>query len=145
MNAVRIHEPMSSESSLVDRKVVSTVGIPAENWQSNKPAEFLAAPLREHDAILGMPSLASEGILAYWRVMLPESDRPAGDKDVANEEIDSDRYTSVTPSICPILPKLIRSDTIWITARREFEAPLARTSHSKGSHCYIAFRSRKTQ
>ena len=47
-----------------------------ENWESQQLAEFVVAPLKEHDAILGMPFLADEGILidpAQRKIVLPQS------------------------------------------------------------------------
>src|SRR5207248_4139585 len=63
MPPMQIHEPLNPHSTRVNRKVVSKVRIPEENWESQREAEFIVAHLTEHDAILGMPFLAAEGIL----------------------------------------------------------------------------------
>jgi hypothetical protein len=78
MPAMRIHEPLKPGGTLVDRKVVGKVGIPQENWESQQSADFVVAPLQQHDAILGMPFLATEGILidpARGRVHAKEGTR----------------------------------------------------------------------
>ena len=58
-----IHEPLNPHSTRVDRKVVSKVTIPYENLGSLWSAEFVVAPLNEHDALDAMPFLADEAIL----------------------------------------------------------------------------------
>ena len=75
----QIHEPLTPHGTRVDKKVISHVKIPGENQQ---PAEFVVAPLTEHDAILGMPFLAEEGILvnlAQNTIILPTVAAPTED------------------------------------------------------------------
>jgi Retrotransposon gag protein/Retroviral aspartyl protease len=81
---MRIHEPVNPGGTVVDRKVVSKVGFPKENWASRRAAEFVVAPLKQHDVILGMPFLATEGILidpAQQKVILPLAAPPGGLED----------------------------------------------------------------
>ena len=112
---VCIHEPMNPRGVLVDKKVISKVGIPEKDWESKEPAELLVAPLQDNDVILGMPFLASENILidpAQSRIVLPvEEDKESVDRIVC-------------PSICPKmmgLPKLIPPDHRWIAALKDFD------------------------
>ena len=72
---MQLHEPLNPYSTRVDWKVVSKVRIPETNWESQRLAEFIVAPLKEHDAIMGMPFLAEEGIQidpAERNVILPQ-------------------------------------------------------------------------
>ena len=74
MPRMQIHEPVNLNGTCVDRKVVSKVAIPKENWESQQLAEFVVALLKEHEAILGMPFHATEGILVdpvLLKVILP--------------------------------------------------------------------------
>ena len=91
---VRIQEPMNPQGVLLNKKVISRVRIPDEDWESTRPAELLVAPLQDNDVILGMPFLASENILidpAHNKVLLPTNK--------GNEELDHSRYRHVLPSI----------------------------------------------
>ena len=79
MPPMRIHEPLNPHGTCVNKKVVGKVRIPAEKWESQRPTEFVVGPLTEHDAILGMPFLAEEGILidpAQNKVILPAANAP---------------------------------------------------------------------
>ena len=60
---VRIQQALDPDSSVHDTKVVSAVTLPTESWTSTHEHEFTVAPLSNHDALLGMPFLAKEGIL----------------------------------------------------------------------------------
>jgi hypothetical protein len=78
----------------VDKKVVSKVRMPTEEWESQRPTEFVVAPLTEHDAILGMPFLAEEGILidpARSKVILPavHAEEELGEGDL-HDDFDDD-------------------------------------------------------
>jgi hypothetical protein len=76
MPPMKIREPVNPLRTCVDRKVTSKVTIPETNWESQRPAEFVVALLKEHDAIVGMPFFADEGILidaAQRKVIFPES------------------------------------------------------------------------
>lgn len=109
MPPMQIHEPLNPDGSHVDKKVVSHVTIPGEHWQSQQPAEFVVAPLTEHDAILGMPFLADEGILvnpAQGKVVLPASANELDEQlaeGLAQEggEDDMKFLEAEFPSICP--------------------------------------------
>ena len=127
ISPMRIREPMNPHgSTLVSQKVVSKVEIPEEKWQSCRAAEFVVAPLREEDVILGMPFLASEGVLvdpAKGKVILPtqkEEGKELSGEDREDriiqigqkEEGDEDgfiwrgqEYWSI-PSICPKIAAL---------------------------------------
>jgi hypothetical protein len=129
---VRIHEPMNPHGVLINKKVVSKVRVPEEDWESSKPAELLVAPLQNNDVILGMPFLASENILidpAQGKVILPtnegdKEDDVAEDPDEDNEDFDWDYYPATVPSICPkmpALPKVIPPDLSWIAALKDFD------------------------
>ena len=88
MPPMKIHEPLNPHGTLVDKKVVDKVRIPSEDWESSRPAEFIVAPLKEHDAILGMPFLAEEGILidpAQRKVILPPA---ASFEETSEKELD---------------------------------------------------------
>ena len=91
MPSMKIHESVNPLGTHVDKKVISKVSIPDDNWESQGKAQFVVAPLQEYDAILGMPFLADEGILvdvAQGKVILPESasqtslDPPLADANV---------------------------------------------------------------
>jgi hypothetical protein len=77
---VSIRQALHPKGFITMKKLVSKVSIPSELWKSTKSAEFIIAPIKNHDAILGMPFLASEKILidpANKRVILPKkSDMP---------------------------------------------------------------------
>ena len=89
MPPMKIHEPVNPLSTRVDKKVVSKVRIPDKDWESQGPAEFVVAPLKEYDAILGMPFLTDERILvdaAQGKVILPENASSlASDKSLSKE------------------------------------------------------------
>jgi Retroviral aspartyl protease len=79
MPPMLIREPVNRQTTRADKKVVSTVEIPAENWRSQGPTEFIVAPLKEHDTILDMPFLADERILvdpAHSKIILPAAEGP---------------------------------------------------------------------
>ena len=88
MPPMRIREPVNPDGIIVDKKVVSKVGIPDENWESEQPAEFVVAPLTEHDAILGVPFLAEEGILvdpARRTIILPQDQLGSQDLEPSHD------------------------------------------------------------
>jgi len=130
---LRIHEPMNPQGTLVNKKVVSKVNVPAEKWESCEPAEFIVAPLKEHDAILGMPFLATEKVLidpAHGKVILP-----AREDNVDDNDDDLDPYQITMPSMCPKvvgLKKITPPEFAWIAALREFDTanPVAPTESS---------------
>jgi len=62
MPPMQIREPLNPHGTRVNRKVVNKVRIPEDDWESQHPAEFIVAPLKEHDAIMGMQFLAEEAI-----------------------------------------------------------------------------------
>ena len=87
-----IREPMNPRGVLVNKKVVSKVEVPAENWKSSQLAEFIVAPLREHEVIPGMPFLAAENILinpAQGSVILPRNE-DEGKETNKTEDNDND-------------------------------------------------------
>jgi len=131
MPPVRIREPVNPQGTVVNRKVISKVGIPDERWESRQP-EFVVAPLKDYDAILGMPFLATEGILinpAQSKVILPEP--LGGDLNTETEEKGDDlSETEETvgaewsvPSICPKVcrAKAPQTDVSWIQAWQRAE------------------------
>jgi len=68
--------PLHPDGVCIDRKVMSQVRIPEQEWEIQKLVEFAVAPLSQCDAILGMPFLAEERILiepAQGAVILPSS------------------------------------------------------------------------
>ena len=72
---VKIHQALDPNGSLHNTKVVSAVTLPKESWTSVHKHEFTVAPLSNHDALLGMPFLAKEGVLvdpANRSLVLPE-------------------------------------------------------------------------
>jgi hypothetical protein len=77
---VSIRQALHPKGFITMKKLVSKVSIPSERWKSTNQQEFIIAPIKNHDAILGMPFLASEKILidpANKRVILPKkSDSP---------------------------------------------------------------------
>lgn len=55
--------------------MVSTITLPTEGWTSTHEHEFTVAPLANHEALLGMPFFAKEGILvdpANRSLILPD-------------------------------------------------------------------------
>jgi hypothetical protein len=164
---VRVHEPMNPQGILVDKKIVSKVGIPAEGWESSKPAEFLVAPLQEHDVVLGMPFLASENILidpGQGKIILPPPDTNESDgydELYDDDEFDDDEFHDgdytmrsicpkvsgaqpLTPPECPLIPEELG----WIAALNitnsetpfpnpETSNPISSTEASKLNEKYI--------
>ena len=125
---IRIREPMNHQGVLVNKKVVSKVNIPAEKWESCKPAEFVVAPLQEHDAILGMPFLASEKILidpAHGKLILPSKEKDVEEFEVDDDDdFNHDYYANTMPSFCPKvtgLKEIIPSEPGWIAALKDFD------------------------
>ena len=110
---------MNPQGVLLNKKVISKIRIPGEDWESTRPAELLVVPLQDNDVILGMPFLASENILidpAHNKVLLPT--------DEGNKDLDHSRYRQVLPSICPkmpTLPKLISPESRLIAALKDFD------------------------
>jgi hypothetical protein len=106
-----IHEPLNPDGTVVKRKVVGTVEISEQGWESQRPAEFVVAPLKEHDAILGMPFLADENVLidpAQNQIVLPGCTvEEKGEVNLNNELPQPDKHEPlntpkvVLPSICP--------------------------------------------
>ena len=73
---VRIHQAMDPNGTTHSTKVVSAVAFPTKSWESSCMHEFTVAPLSNHDALLGMPFLAKEGILvnpAERTLILPDA------------------------------------------------------------------------
>src|SRR5205809_1037660 len=125
---IRIREPMNHQGVLVNKKVVSKVNIPAEKWESCKPAEFVVAPLQEHDAILGMPFLASEKILidpAHGKLILPSKEKDVEEFEVDDDDdFNHDYYANTMPSFCPKvtgLKEIIPPEPGWIAALKDFD------------------------
>lgn len=142
MPAAHIREPLNPHGMVVERKVVAKVEVPKESWKSQQHTEFVVAPLKEHNAILGMPFLAAEGVLIdpiRDRVVLPQLQpaddcklkerkevEKAGKSDVSAADDDSCKMedVNVVPSIClkvrtcgiPTPPL----DLIWIKAFEDF-------------------------
>ena len=140
---VRIHEPMNPKGVLVNKKVVSKVQVPEEEWESSKPAELLVAPLQDNDVILGMPFLASENVLidpAQGKVILPiNEENTEGNVEEDHEDIedfDWDYLPAVFPSICPkmpALPKINLPNLDWIAALKSFDGTITdRTATTSG-------------
>ena len=97
MPPMQIHEPFNLNGTRVDKKVISKVRIPAEKWESQRQTEFVVAPLKEYDAVLGMPFLAEERILvdpAQSKVILPTarvSPAPSEEEDLKDDtDLDND-------------------------------------------------------
>ena len=149
MPPMKLHEPLSPHGTHVGEKVVSKVRIPDKDWESSQPAEFIVAPLKEHDAILGMPFLAEKGVLidpARGKIVLPTLKEESGgglediiDGGIRKEtrvmtEADGDEdqlnYPAMYPSICPKLrtiPKIEppRQDIKRMNPSSELEAPIS--------------------
>jgi hypothetical protein len=105
MPPMRIYEPLNPRGTVADRKVVGKVGIPSEGWESQRSAEFVVAPLKEHDAILGMPFLVDEGVLidpARGRVVLPMQEGGVG---IELDESDKSRPESESTQLRDYLAK----------------------------------------
>jgi Retroviral aspartyl protease len=133
---IRLCEPLNPNGTVVARKVVAKVEVPEESWESQQPAEFVVAPLKEHDAILGMSFLATENILidpARDRVVLLKLDSDEMGKERVDEMNDADccrvgvDQLDVVPSICPKVKSTSRKfaapepDLSWIDDFEEFE------------------------
>ena len=122
---------MNPQGVLVNQKVISKVRIPEEDWESTKPAEFLVAPLQDHDVILGMPFLASENILidpAHGKIILPANESDKEDDVAEDEDFAWNYYPAILPSICPkmpALPKVIPPNLSWIAALKDFDITAA--------------------
>ena len=135
---IRVHEPMNSKGVLVSKKVISKVGIPSESWESTKPAEFLVAPLREHDVILGMPFLATENVLidpAHGKVILPPevNGKEESDDEEDDGKFDGNQVTmrSICPKVVTLKPTPPKFD--WIAALKTFDATLGNESSKPSS------------
>ena len=79
---VKIHQAMDPNGTIYNTKVVSIVTLPSEKWTSAHKYEFTVAPLLNHDALLGMPSLTKEAVLvdpANRSLILPENDEILAD------------------------------------------------------------------
>ncbi|HUI24325.1 MAG TPA: reverse transcriptase family protein, partial [Nitrososphaerales archaeon] len=59
---IRIGQAFHPTGVLVKEKISARISIPSKNWTSNKPADFLVAPLANSEAVLGMPFLVQEQI-----------------------------------------------------------------------------------
>jgi hypothetical protein len=97
---IRLHQPMAPRGVIVNEKLVSKIIIPSKSWTSKKPVTFTVAPLKNIDAIFGMPFLAREKILvdaARRDIIIPD------DKDEDEDlSIDDRRCEQIVwPSICP--------------------------------------------
>ena len=63
-NPIMLHQALDAEGQIACEKVVSDVALPNnDEWKSFRKHEFTVAPLTNHDVLLGMAFLASEGIL----------------------------------------------------------------------------------
>ena len=75
-NPIMLHQALDPEGQVTCEKVVSDVVLPhSDKWKSSRKHEFTVAPLANHDVLLGMPFLASEGILidpAGRELILPQ-------------------------------------------------------------------------
>ena len=57
---IKWHQSMDPDGVILDSKVTSDVHLPSESWNSIHQHDFMVAPLKHHDVLLGMPFLAAE-------------------------------------------------------------------------------------
>ena len=98
---VKICQAMDPKGSIYNRKVISTVALPDKSSTSVHKHEFTITPLSNHDALLGMPFLATEGVLidpANRSLLLPAHMSPSADS-VLSPTTDSliNRPDTLTP------------------------------------------------
>jgi hypothetical protein len=97
---IRLHQPMARKGVIVNEKLISKITIPSKSWTSKKPAIFTVAPLKDIDAIFGMPFLAQENILvdaAKGNIIIPNGEDEEEDFSLEDQLCKQ----VVWPSICP--------------------------------------------
>ena len=89
-NPIKLHQAMTPNGVILDRKVTSDVSLASKSWHSTRAHDFTVAPLPNHDALLGMPFLATENILidpANKDIILP---KPPCDPTSTNDPVPVD-------------------------------------------------------